>query len=91
MGDRGPKRTYRPDMTPPSVYGAHQPGIVTPQLTHALLTVYDTEDPGPLLREWTAAAERLMRATNATVTFGLQRQAAPALRRRRARPTTLRW
>ena len=56
---------------------AHQPGIVTPQLTHALLTVYDTEDPGPLLREWTAAAERLMRATNATVTFGLQAKPLP--------------
>ena len=91
MGERGPRRTYRPDMTPPTVYGAHQPGIVTPQLAYALLTVYDTEDPGPLLREWTAAAERLMRATNATGDHRPAGQAAPAVRRRRARPTTVRW
>ena len=33
--ERGPGWTYRPDERPPTVFGAHQPGIVTPHLTHA--------------------------------------------------------
>lgn len=63
-------------MRPPTVYDAHQPGIVTPQPRHALLTAYDCDNPRALLREWTAAAERFMRAGHGTITLGL---GAPAL------------
>ena len=39
-------------MRPPTVYGAHQPGIVTPHLRHAVLTAYDLDghDPREVLR-----------------------------------------
>src|SRR3954467_2102020 len=69
---RGPGWTYRPDMRPPTVYSAHQPGIVTPQLKHALLAAYDA-DPNPReqLEAWTAEAERRMRAGRRIVTLGL--------------------
>src|SRR4051812_19762383 len=70
--ERGPDRTYRPDMRAPTVYGVHQPGIVTPQLRHAVLTVYDAEaDVRSQLVAWTEAAETLMREGGVTVTIGL--------------------
>src|SRR4051794_18114066 len=41
VSDRGPDRTYRPDMRPPTLHGLHQPGIATPQLRYAQLTAYE--------------------------------------------------
>ena len=74
VGEQGPERTYRPDMRAPSMFGAHQPGIATPQLEHAVLTAYDIDaqmDLGGLLVEWTETAERWMRTGGGTVTIGL--------------------
>ena len=85
IAQRGPGWTYRPDERPPTVYGAHQPGIVTPHLRHAVLTAYDLDghDPREVLREWTAEAERRMRAERVTVTIGL---GAGVLAARRLKP-----
>src|SRR4051794_5280658 len=70
--ERGPGWTYRPDMAPPTVYSAHQPGVMTPQLRHALLVAYDADaNPREQLEAWTAEAERRMRAGRGTVTIGL--------------------
>ena len=69
VGERGPGRTYRPDLRPPTIYGAHQPGIATPQLEHGVIGAFDVE-PG-VLAEWTVTAEALMRAGGMTVTIGL--------------------
>ena len=77
MGDRGPKRTYRPNIHPRRFTAPTSPGSSPRSSPKRCLTVYDTDDPRPLLREWTVAAERLMRATNATVTFGLQAKPLP--------------
>src|SRR3954447_17948657 len=37
VSERGPGWTYRRDATPPSVHNAHQPGVTTPHLKHAVL------------------------------------------------------
>ena len=69
---RGPDRSYRADTRPPTVFGLHQPGIVTPQLKHARLTAYDLDgDLASTLRAWTDQAESLMRDNRLTVTIGL--------------------
>lgn len=74
--DRGPGYSYRPDDRPPSIFGAHQPGIATPQLDHAVLAAYDLPEPRALrevLEAWSAQAEELMRAhpRELTLTIGL--------------------
>jgi deferrochelatase/peroxidase EfeB len=81
IAERGPGWTYRPDLRPPSVYGAHQPGIVTPHLRHALLTAYDIDDPRELLSAWTEEAEA-RHGAGQTVTIGLGARlvASPRLR-----------
>src|SRR4051794_7936629 len=70
QGGRGPERSYRADLSPPTVYGLHQPGIATPQFKHAVLTAYDG-DPREVLPVWTERAEEMMRAGGVTVTIGL--------------------
>jgi deferrochelatase/peroxidase EfeB len=72
--DRGPGHSYRPDRRPPTVFGAHQPGIATPQLDHlafAALDVAAGTDLHALLTGWSAAAESLMQGGGVTVTLGL--------------------
>ena len=74
IGRRGPGQSYRPDLAPPSIFGAHQPGIATPLLDHLVFATFDVvgRDPRDLLIEWSARAERLMRAHDAlTLTIGL--------------------
>ena len=63
--ERGPKRTYRPDMTPQALGGEHPPGIASPQLRYARLGFFDAPD----LEAWTRLAEELM--PEVTVTIGL--------------------
>lgn len=41
IGDRGPSESYRPEDAPPSVFGAHQPGIATPVLDHLAFAALD--------------------------------------------------
>ena len=65
MHERGPKRTYRPDMTPQALGGEHPPGIASPQLRYARLGFFDAPD----LEAWTRLAEELM--PEVTVTIGL--------------------
>src|SRR4051794_35897288 len=85
--ERGPGWTYRPDMRAPSVYGAHQAGVATPQLRHALPVAYALEgNPRERLAAWTEEAERRMRDGRTTVTIGLGAGAFPA----RTRPMGLR-
>jgi deferrochelatase/peroxidase EfeB len=57
-------------MRPPTVYGAHQPGIATPHRKHGLIAAFDFEDLH-ILTDWTRMAESLMRTTGATITIGL--------------------
>jgi deferrochelatase/peroxidase EfeB len=63
--ERGPQRTYRPDLTPPSLHGAHPPGIAGPQLRYGEIGAFDEPD----LHAWTRLAEELM--PEVTVTIGL--------------------
>jgi deferrochelatase/peroxidase EfeB len=80
--ERGPGWTYRPDMRPPTVYGPHQPGIATPQMDEIAVAAFDLEgEPAPVLREWTAIAEAVMREGQGTVTIGLGAGAIPPGRR----------
>jgi deferrochelatase/peroxidase EfeB len=79
---RGPKRTYRPDTTPPTLYGPHPPGVAGPHLDHGQLGAFDAPD----LEAWAAMAEDLMRAGGMTVTIGL----GPACFAQRERPVGLR-
>src|SRR3954454_11028191 len=73
VGDRGPERSYRPDLTPPTIFGAHQPGIVTPKLAHLRLAALDVDagaDLRALLTRISAAGEETMAGGAATVTLG---------------------
>ena len=45
MHERGPKRTYRPDMTPPTLHGAHPPGIASPHLRYGQIGAFDAPAP----------------------------------------------
>jgi deferrochelatase/peroxidase EfeB len=70
----GRGQSYRPDQRPPSIFGAHQPGIATPLRDHLVFAALDVadRDPRELLVEWSARAERAMRAHDAlTLTIGL--------------------
>jgi deferrochelatase/peroxidase EfeB len=72
VGDRGPARSYRPDLSPPTIFGAHQPGIVTPKLAHLRLAAFDVDgDLRELLARVSAGAEEAMAEGGATVTVGL--------------------
>jgi deferrochelatase/peroxidase EfeB len=78
IGERGPGESYRPDRTPPSVYGRHQPGIATPLLDHLAFAALDVRaDELAPLRELVAGlterAERLMVDAEGalTLTIGL--------------------
>jgi deferrochelatase/peroxidase EfeB len=78
LAEQGPGRSMRPDPTPPSVVGAHQPGIATPLLDHTAFAALDLAVDGAaalreLLAAWSARAERVMRARPGavTVTLGL--------------------
>jgi deferrochelatase/peroxidase EfeB len=62
---RGPGWTYRPDDTPPTLYGPHPPGIVSPHLIHGVLGAFDEVRP-----DWPELAEALMREGGMTVTLG---------------------
>src|SRR3954453_18174698 len=59
---RGPGWPYRSDDPPPSIFGAHQPGIVTPLLDHLVLAAFDLDgrDLPATLRDWSRGAGRLM-------------------------------
>jgi deferrochelatase/peroxidase EfeB len=76
VGERGPKRTYRPDTRAPTIYGDHQPGIATPQLEYGAIGAFDL-DGLDVLAEWTRLAEALMREGGVTVTIGLGATAVP--------------
>ena len=65
MHERGPKRTYRPDSTPPSLHNPHPPGVAGPHLTHGVIGAFDAPAP-----EWPHLAEELMREGGMTVTLG---------------------
>jgi deferrochelatase/peroxidase EfeB len=74
VGDRGPGHSHRPDLSPPTIFGAHQPGIATPklpQLAFAALDVARDADLPALLARGSAAAEEAMADGGATVTLGL--------------------
>jgi deferrochelatase/peroxidase EfeB len=68
-----PGDSYRPDTAPPTIFGAHQPGIATPLLERVALAAFDVAgDLRELLADWSARAERLMRTHDRlTVTLGL--------------------
>ena len=65
VGERGPKRTYRPDRTPAALRGAHPPGVASPHLRYGQIGAFDTLTPG-----WAELAEELMATGAATVTIG---------------------
>ena len=73
VGDRGPGRSYRPDLSPPTVFGAHQPGIATPKLAHVTLAALDVVecDLRGLLARCSSVAEEAMADGDVTVTLGL--------------------
>ena len=77
IAQRGPGQSYRPDRHPPSVFGAHQPGIATPLLHHLAFAAFDAEVAGraelrALLAACSEAAERVMHdRDDVTVTLGL--------------------
>ena len=81
IADRGPGYSYRAEDPPPSIFGAHQPGIATPLLDHLVLAAFDFEgdDLRNLLATWSREADRLMTAHhtggrpagNLTITIGL--------------------
>jgi deferrochelatase/peroxidase EfeB len=74
IAQRGPGQSYRPDARPPSVFGAHQPGIATPLLDHVAFAAFDVAggELRDVLAAWSTAAERLMREEQRlTLTFGL--------------------
>jgi len=63
--ERGPKRTYRPDLAPPTLHAEHPPGIATPHLAHGHIGAFDEA-----CADWPELAEELMRAGGVTVTLG---------------------
>jgi deferrochelatase/peroxidase EfeB len=69
--ERGPGWTYRPDAEPPSLFGAHQPGIATPRLPALRFAAFDLRDrAADVLRAWTTEGEALV-SDDLTVTLGL--------------------
>jgi deferrochelatase/peroxidase EfeB len=59
-------------MTPPTLHGAHPPGVATPHLRHGLVAAYDVGgDLRDTLEAWSETAEALMRRGGLTVTIGL--------------------
>jgi deferrochelatase/peroxidase EfeB len=52
-------------MTPPTLHGAHPPGIAGPHLAHGVIGAFDAPRP-----EWPDLAEELMRRGRMTVTLG---------------------
>jgi deferrochelatase/peroxidase EfeB len=76
--ERGPGWSYRPDATPPSIHGAHQPGVATVQLDRLTFAAFDLAGAaGDVLAAWSAQAERLM-DDSLTLTFGLGTRACSA-------------
>ena len=81
IAERGPGESYRPDASPPSMVGPHQPGIATAMLDHVALAALDVtastlHELAALCQELTAEAESLMQgrrggARPLTVTLGL--------------------
>jgi deferrochelatase/peroxidase EfeB len=72
--ERGPGHSHRPDLSPPTIFGAHQPGIVTPRLAHLTFAAFDVapgSDLRNLLARCSAAAEGAMEGGEVTVTLGL--------------------
>ncbi len=67
IAQRGPGWSYRHDDRPPSMFGEHQPGIVTPRLDHLVLAAFDGPHDVAAL---SAAAEPLL-SPELTVTIGL--------------------
>ena len=57
--ERGPERTYRPDMRAPTLHGSIRPGSRRRSSRTALVGGYDAT---ATLEAWTATAEALMRA-----------------------------
>lgn len=79
--ERGPGWSYRADTGPPSLFGAHQPGIDTPRLDHLRLAVFGLFAPArDVLRAWMPVAHALL-ATDLTVTIGMGAAAFDAQRR----------
>ena len=77
MAERGPGESYRPDDVPPSLFGAHQPGIVTPVLDHLFFVALDLRagdraELRTVIETVGEAAESLMlgHAGRVTVTIG---------------------
>jgi deferrochelatase/peroxidase EfeB len=78
IADRGPGWSYRPDATPPSIYGAHQPGVATVQLDRLTFAAFDLDGSArEVLAAWSAEGERLM-DDSLTLTFGLGSRACSA-------------
>jgi deferrochelatase/peroxidase EfeB len=76
IAERGPGWSYRPDDRPPTIFGAHQPGIATPHLDHLALAAFDltverVTELRDLLAAWSAEAEALMCAGEGAVTLTL--------------------
>ncbi len=85
--ERGPGSSYRPDFQIPSIFGAHQPGVATPQLGHLVFAALDhrvesRRELAQLLRTLSEQAERLMARHN----LGWTRQTSKG--RREIRATT---
>ena len=96
IAERGPGQSYRPDRSPPSVFGVHQPGIATPLLDHLAFAAFDAEVAGraelsELLAACSVAAERVMHdRDDVTVTLGLGPALfGPRLRLAQSRPRAL--